>query len=238
MRYNSTRTWRRICATFFYLLMKLQVINFAVLPGIRSVIRVRSGTSDTGSFRQVFKEDQLALPFIAPVQTIIDCGANIGLTTVAFANAFPGAQILAVEPDESNFEMLLRNVSDYGVTTLLAGVWKDNEQLAVKRDGLHHWSYEVIPDAKGPIKGFTIDSLMQSMQTSSLDVLKIDVEGSEKYIFEGNTERWLPQVRQLIIEVHDNTVPGASRSVFAALSTYNFRFEHRKENLLFTNQDI
>jgi hypothetical protein len=42
---------------------------------------------------------------------IVDAGANIGYSTLYFANLFPGACILAIEPDEATFEILSRHVS-------------------------------------------------------------------------------------------------------------------------------
>ena len=41
---------------------------------------------------------------------IIDAGANIGLASIWFASKFPEARILAIEPEKSNYELLVRNV--------------------------------------------------------------------------------------------------------------------------------
>jgi hypothetical protein len=66
----------------------------------------------------------------------------------------------------------------------------------------------------------------------------MDIEGSEKEVFESSYEYWLPKTRMLIIELHDNMKNGTSKSLFAAISKYDFSFDMRDENLIFTNTSI
>jgi hypothetical protein len=69
-------------------------------------------------------------------------------------------------------------------------------------------------------------------------LLKLDIEGSEKEVFEKNYETWLPNTKMLIIEVHDHMRKGAAKSVFAAMNKYNFSFSMNQEKLIFINQDF
>ncbi len=46
-------------------------------------------------------------------ETIVDAGANIGVTSIYFANRYPGAKIFAVEAEASNFAMLVKNTQAY-----------------------------------------------------------------------------------------------------------------------------
>ena len=57
-----------------------------------------------------------------------------------------------------------------------------------------------------------------------IDILKLDVEGAEKNIFSSNTN-WISKVQLLIIELHDEVVPGCSREFFSAISEYDFEVE-------------
>jgi hypothetical protein len=41
-----------------------------------------------------------------------------------------------------------------------------------------------------------------------LDLLKIDIEGGEKQLFESNYENWLPKTKCIIIELHDGSTKG------------------------------
>ena len=71
-----------------------------------------------------------------------------------------------------------------------------------------------------------------------IDILKMDVEGSEKEIFESNYEHWLSKTKCLIIELHDRMRKGSSDSVFAAVSKYNFTKLESGENVVFINNEI
>ena len=79
---------------------------------------------------------------------------------------------------------------------------------------------------------------MEEQGWDTLDVLKLDIEGSEKEVFEKNVEEWLPFTKMLIIEIHDNMRKGASKSVFTAISKYDFTFTMHHENLVFLNQHL
>jgi FkbM family methyltransferase len=61
---------------------------------------------------------------------IIDAGANVGLCAVFYANRFPDARIIAIEPEPSNYEMLKKNTAPYpNITTVHAALWKENGPL-------------------------------------------------------------------------------------------------------------
>lgn len=44
---------------------------------------------------------------------------------------------------------------------------------------------------------------MKSENISQIDILKMDIEGAEKYIFQKDCESWLGCVRTLLVELHD-----------------------------------
>lgn len=45
------------------------------------------------------------------VRVILDCGANIGITSLYFASRYPNARIFSIEPDKENFALLKRNTA-------------------------------------------------------------------------------------------------------------------------------
>ena len=73
------------------------------------------------------------------------------------------------------------------------------------------------------------------MKWNYIDILKLDIEGSEKEVFSAGFENWMPKTKVIIIELHDAMKPGCSRAVFAAVNKYNFSFNIKGENIIFTN---
>ena len=120
-----------------------------------------------------------------------------------------------------------------------SGVWNRSAELVVKDLGYGNDSL-VVEEVPGPVAGsvpaFGIDDIMVKMGWEHIDILKLDVEGSEKEIFRSNFEDWLPKTRVLIIELHDRIREGCSKAVLAALSGYDFSLRIAGENLVFVNQ--
>ena len=240
MDFRKSSYLRIAVATLIYFLLKLKLVKKVWLPGIKYSFNVRKGTTDTGTFRQVFKEDQYRFD-LENISTIIDAGANIGLASIVFGNKFPEAQISAIEPDKGNFELMQQNVTPYGVKTFLAGVWNKTSNLEVRDHGHGEWAYsveEVDQPSENSISAISVNDVMDQSGFDHIDLLKVDIEGSEREVFSEGYESWLPKTKYIIIELHDRMREGASTSVFKAISQYNFSFQSRRENLLFTNQDF
>lgn len=89
------------------------------------------------------------------------------------------------------------------------------------------------------VQAYTINQIMQIMNIDKIDILKMDVEESEKELFKYSYETWLPFVKVLIVETHDRYKKGCSKAVFSAVGKYDFSLELSGENLiLFNNQYI
>ncbi|MFN5345577.1 MAG: FkbM family methyltransferase, partial [Bacteroidota bacterium] len=162
----------------------------------QSDIYIRDKFADKYTFKQVFLEDQYNFKFPLTPSTMLDGGANIGLASVYFAHRFPNTKIVAVEPNEENFKMILKNTVNYpNVFAKQGGIWNDNKRLAIIDKAAYDNSFmvtEVAENTSDSLPAFSIHSIMQEQGWSTLDVLKLDIEGSEKEVFEKNVEEWLP----------------------------------------------
>jgi hypothetical protein len=69
------------------------------------------------------------------------------------------------------------------------------------------------------IDGYDMLTLIDLCGTAEIDLLKIDIEGSELELFSRNTESWLPRVRNLCIELHS---PDCEAIFFRALSDCSY----------------
>src|SRR5262245_39041058 len=67
---------------------------------------IRGKTADDTVVEAIFADREYPiLPHFSP-KRIVDAGAHCGAASAFFAAHYPEAQIVAIEPDQSNFEML------------------------------------------------------------------------------------------------------------------------------------
>jgi FkbM family methyltransferase len=212
------------------------LIKFNSLKFFKHPVYLRRQTSDLPVFEDILIRRSYDIEYDFVPKVIFDCGANIGLASVFYANLFPDAKIIAVEPEASNFELLKKNTESYpNIHLHKNGLWNKKTRLKIEDVGCEKWAFmltEVSDDIPGSIEAISIPDLMQQYQCDEIDILKIDIEGSEKELFESNYENWLPKVKILIIELHDRMREGAALSFFKAITKYNFNLSMRGENII------
>lgn len=210
--------------------------------GMDFPVYARSGTSDIAVYRETFiKRDYLFdLPFTPKL--IIDGGANVGYSSILFATTYTEAEIIAVEPDPSNFEVLEVNTAPYGkIHPVRSGLWDKDTFLTVHDVGLDKWGTVVQESDESVTEAFkatTISSLLDAYPNQDIDILKLDIEGAERELFTSNYEEWLGKVKVLIIELHDLIKPGCSMAFFKAVSNYPFITFTRGENLVLMQESL
>lgn len=194
-----------------------------VRPDIQFPFLLRMGTSDMPTFDQIFVKKEYEFAVQVPPQAIIDAGANIGLASIYFANRYPEATIIAIEPEASNYELLMKNTARYrNVIPLNAALWNKNEVINLVDPGLGKWGFmtqeatqqsESFGDVSHLVQGMTVDKIMDENGLNKVDILKIDIEGAEREVF-SDTTRWLERVNSLIIELHERMKRGCDRSFY------------------------
>ncbi len=200
---------------------------------------LRNNPFDYATFKEVILEEAYNIPLSFEPTYIIDGGGNIGLTACFFATKYPNATVVTVEPDTENYKLLQSNSKPYSnIHPLQCGIWKNNTNLKIENTSVGNNAFTVTETneaAEETLKAVTISSLMKQFSMPHIDILKLDIEGSEKEVFEDNFGEWLPVTRMLIIELHDNMKKGCSRSVFNAINQYDFSFDIKGENIIFKN---
>jgi FkbM family methyltransferase len=196
------------------------------VPGVKKPIHLRAKTSDIEAFCQIFVHGELDIKIEQSVNYIIDAGANIGLSSIWFANQFPDALIDSLEIDNNNIFSLQLNSKDYpNINIVPKGLWSCSTTLRIVNPDAEPWAFRVeTTDDTDPL-GFpatTIFELMKAREAKQIDILKIDIEGAEKEVFEADTS-WLSNVGTLFIELHDRLKPDCSRIVFDACSKYKHK---------------
>jgi FkbM family methyltransferase len=197
---------------------------------------LRKGTSDLTVFRKIFVSKEYDIQYKEEPELIIDGGANVGYASIFFANRFPSAQIIAIEPESSNFEALVNNVSKYdNVTTVKKGLWNKSGFLRIidkESDKFAFMTMEVSAGDEYDVEVITIDEILRLSGCSEIGILKLDIEGAEKELFSSNYDSWLGKVKLLIIELHDDMKSGCSDAFYAAINHYKFESEVVGENIV------
>lgn len=73
---------------------------------------LRPGTVDQNVYYEIFVQKEYNIDLGDPM-FIVDAGAHIGLSSVFFTSKYPKATIVAIEPEPSNFNILLMNARDH-----------------------------------------------------------------------------------------------------------------------------
>jgi len=203
---------------------------------VRGSVSLREVGSDILTFTEVIKEQvyESVRNRLKSCETVIDLGANIGLTTRYFASHYPGSRFLAVEPNSDTFQVLTANLKELidggRCQTLKAAVWGSAKDLV--RDpsqAPEHYSAFATKEAAAhenseTIVGLPIQKIIEDSRFTQVDLLKVDIEGAEVELFKGDLD-WLLRVRAIAIEFHNGS---RERSHFdEIMRAYHFRIYDR-----------
>lgn len=144
---------------------------------------------------EIYKQNLPSEPYI------IDCGANIGLSVIYMKKLFPGAEIIAFEPDEQNFKLLEENVRSFGfsgVTLKKEAVWTENTILKFASGGSMSSKIET---EKNVLAVDVKATRLKDYLNRNVDFLKIDIEGSEFMVVKDIMDS-LHLVNNLFVEYH------------------------------------
>jgi FkbM family methyltransferase len=205
----------------------------------------RKGTTDWPTFHQVFNREDYKFKHSVAPRTIVDLGANVGYSAVWYHARYPDARIVAVEPDAANASAARVNI-DLGcrgggrVDLVESAIWHRNATLKITNPNGNAWAFrvrETDPDEPGSFRATTMGELMQRFGLERVDLVKIDIEAGERFLFADNTE-WLDAVNSLVIELHDRHTPGCREPVIKALDRHFVDYDEvvRGENTLFTRR--
>jgi FkbM family methyltransferase len=191
--------------------------ELAIVPRqSRHRVYLRIDTSDFCAYRDVLifrsKSYDPGIPDFRP-NTIVDVGAHIGMASILFALKYPTARIIAIEPEPSNFEALVRNTAPYKtITPIQAALWREDGEVTLGASNAHvKGAFQVVANGPQRVRAITIDTLMREAGIRSIDFLKVDIEGAEIEVFESSP--WIRNVQVIAIELHDRVRPGCSSVV-------------------------
>jgi FkbM family methyltransferase len=146
------------------------------------------------------QELDFVLGMLQPGMTFVDVGANVGLFSIPAAKKVQNGVVFAFEPCGWTYQRLVGNVRLNGLANLrtVHSALGDRTGEAILqinaagKDGLNtigrptHGDSEVVGKESVPIA--RLDDFLQQHSVSHVDVMKMDVEGAELFVFRGAAE--------------------------------------------------
>lgn len=211
-------------------LLRREVLRQVTIKGTQVYVRTNSHDLEL-AFSSLYDEEYGSIRLSHP-KIIVDAGANIGTSSIFFAQKFPNARIFAVEPEASNFQLLQKNLKQYpNVVVVQAAFWGTNSTRKIWNRFTGHWGYTVAEttnktqETGQEIHCVTIDSFMKEHGIESIDLLKMDIEGGEKDVLE-NSQKWIGSVSTITVELHDRISMGCSKAFYLATKDFNVFEKH------------
>jgi len=219
-------------------------------PGTGFLVSLEQSSSDSQVYEQIFMQEEYraVLEAVAeygiPMKTMIDAGANVGFTTLYFKDQFHDLRVIAMERSPDVFKKLKRNVLNNQLKNVFLcpkGLWSSSARLKADRtfrDG-QDWSFRIVEaneSERADIETLSTNDLIELNELVNIDFLKIDIEGSEKQLFESESLSWLDITRVLAIEIHDEF--NCRDDIEGKLREKGFRLSRSGELTVGVNQNL
>ncbi len=171
-------------------------------------------------------------------QLIIDAGAYIGTSSIRFSQLFKNNKIIAIEPFEENYHIMLKNIEKYeNIIPINSALVSSNytDEIFLYKSKTGAWGNNILKntfddrnlDVINKVNKIDLKSLLNQYK-KKISILKLDIEGSEKMIFE-NDKDLLKDIDIIIVELHRKIHQDIDKIFFSfAKDRYNFSFDSEK----------
>ncbi len=180
--------------------------------GVRPTLHLRNGlrfkvrifSDDLPIIYEVIARDSYGLQALTlgerPV--VVDIGGNIGVFSAAVHRLYPGAQITVFEPHPENFALLQCNAPFAQLEQ--KAVAGSAGEVHIEASG--HASALKLSHQGIAVPAVTLEQVLAPFR--AVDLLKVDIEGSEYEVFTHASPALMTKVHQVIVEVHRDTWRG------------------------------
>jgi len=142
---------------------------------------------------------------------VVDVGAGDGLDTLVFSREVGASgRVLAIEAHPTTYRLLEQTcrLNQLGnVTHLQRAVMDRTGSVTMVEEGSHRDFFSVVASANGSagrvdVPGGTLDSICRDEGVERVDLLKMNIEGAERYALTGATDI-LARTEHVCIACHD-----------------------------------
>ncbi len=127
------------------------------------------------------------------LDTIVDLGGNTGLAAAYFTARYRPRRLVTVEPIAESRTVLRHNAALSGMP------WSIEDCAVAGQAGELEFAVTVA--------AITVEQLLDRHRIDHVDLLEVDVEGSEVDIFAA-PQPWMNRVDRIVLEVHDKYIDG------------------------------
>ncbi len=230
-RYRTIQKLPRPCSAFLMHLPE-EVGGYSFRCDLRDTISRE--VCFTGRYEP--QETALVRSTLRPGMSFVDVGANWGYFTLLAASLVgTNGRVLSLEPDPRLFSILRDNIVRSGlnqVTALLLAAAGESGTLALagyaEAGGNFGISRIVVASDEVEkvfqVKSDSLDHILESQGLSSVDLMKMDIEGAEVFAIPGLEEsltkrkikRLLLELHPLEVAEHGSTIGAATRKLESA----------------------
>lgn len=165
---------------------------------------------------------------------VFDIGANIGTFSMMAKKSYPTATIFAIEPHPENFTLLQKN-APFAISRQMAVTGRTGS-VRFQATG-SPIGFRVQKDGVLTVPSMSLDEL--TAQCDSIDLVKMDVEGSEYDIFQHISPETFRKVAHFLVEAHATeryTIEEGKKYLEERLTKESFHVTWIKHAILFASK--
>jgi len=174
-------------------------------------------------------------------RVIVDIGANIGISALYFLTRNRSSKCYLFEPVPSNIDKMKLNLENFIERTVIRAAAVSDKagtyNFGIEESG-RYGSLERNSEKNITVEGLDINDVLEEIlnRERSIDILKVDVEGTESKMIHAIKEKYLPKIKAIYVESDKDIVTRTLGDLFRieqygmVFRLYNKSFESFKFN--------
>lgn len=219
---------------FLLLLMKNTLMKFGLINTCagkehfihfqNAILHFGMGSGELAPYTEIVINHgyEISSEFIAKGNnTVIDLGANIGIYSISQGQRLKGGKVFAFEPNPVVFGRLKKNIAVNNMSNVFAF-----NKAVTANTGSVQFCFREKRTTQGSVTGnnignfqkynvesVTLDDIVEGENLKGIDILKIDVEGSEVDVLKGGMRKALNLTKNIVLEYHSNELKAQAISI-------------------------
>jgi len=227
---NGLGRWKR-SLDLAHLRMKVWNANpGSLVRCLNYTVRINDGPNFYILYKDIFIHSIYHFEAQCPDPLVLDCGSNIGMSTLYFKHVYPRARIIAFEPDPAIFPYLQENIARNGLKDgqlIQAALAAREGTLTFYSDGKYGSCLAqcIVGDIPKGWRKYEVPCVrLRDYLSEPVDFLKMNIEGAEYEVLADSADR-LRMVREMVIEYHHlSGLPRTLHEILALLHEQGFEY--------------